>query len=227
MNVDFADVRTVMANRGLALIGIGEAEGENRATVAADQAISSPLLEDINIDGATGILITVTSGSNLSLMEVNEACSIVQEAAHEDANVIFGAVIDETMENRMRITVIATGFEPSDVDSFDKPKRRPSRHEPNINRSFQVNTKPNDNAGQAAFKAPEAPAPEALPNAQDLAMQAPSSKPESSLLMGARIENAPKLPFELTSPKKPDSKIDNLDIPAFLRNGLSDLPKDS
>ena len=130
------------------------------------------------------------------------------------------------MENRMRITVIATGFEPSDVDSFDKPKRRPSRHEPNINRSFQVNTKPNDNAGQAAFKAPEAPAPEALPNAQDLAMQAPS-KPESSLLMGARVENAAQLPFELTSPKKPDSKIDNLDIPAFLRNGLSDLPKDS
>ncbi|MGE0171632.1 MAG: cell division protein FtsZ [Oligoflexales bacterium] len=110
INVDFADVKTVMASMGRALMGIGIAEGPNRAVEAARQAISSPLLEDIDIEGATGILINITAGEDISLMEVNEACSIVQEAAHEDANIIFGAVIDESMGAQIRVTVIATGF---------------------------------------------------------------------------------------------------------------------
>lgn len=110
VNVDFADVKTVMASMGMALMGIGAAEGPNRAVEAARQAISSPLLEDIDIEGATGILINITAGKDITLMEVNEACSIIQEAAHEDANIIFGAVIDDTLGGQIRVTVIATGF---------------------------------------------------------------------------------------------------------------------
>ncbi|MBP6218158.1 MAG: cell division protein FtsZ [Oligoflexales bacterium] len=110
INVDFADVKTVMSSMGQALMGIGKASGPNRAIEAANQAISSPLLEDIDIEGASGILINITAGENVSLLEVNAACSIIQEAAHEDANIIFGAVIDPNMEDEIQVTVIATGF---------------------------------------------------------------------------------------------------------------------
>ncbi len=114
INLDFADIRTVMASKGLALMGTGAATGENRAVEAATAAISSPLLENIKIDGATGIIINVTGGPDLSLMEVNEASTLITEAAHEDAEIIFGAVIDENMGDEVRVTVIATGFEQND-----------------------------------------------------------------------------------------------------------------
>ncbi len=110
INLDFADIRTVMSNRGIALMGTGCATGENRAVEAATAAISSPLLENISIDGATGIIINVTGGPNLSLYEVNEASTLITEAAHEDAEIIFGAVIDDTLGEEIRVTVIATGF---------------------------------------------------------------------------------------------------------------------
>jgi len=110
INLDFADVRTVMAEMGLALMGTGAASGENRAIEAAQRAISSPLLEDITIAGARGILINITGGPGLTLYEVNEASTLVQEEAHDDANIIFGAVIDESLRDEMRVTVIATGF---------------------------------------------------------------------------------------------------------------------
>lgn len=110
INLDFADIRTVMANKGLALMGTGCAKGENRAVEAATQAISSPLLENVKIDGATGIIINVTGGSDLSLYEVNEASTLITEAASEDAEVIFGAVIDPNIIDEVRVTVIATGF---------------------------------------------------------------------------------------------------------------------
>ena len=110
INLDFADVRTVMSEMGLALMGTGSASGENRAIEAAQRAISSPLLEDITISGARGILINVTGGVDLTLYEVNEAATLIQEEAHEEANIIFGAVIDESLRDEMRITVIATGF---------------------------------------------------------------------------------------------------------------------
>ena len=112
INLDFADVRTVMANKGLALMGTGVASGENRAIEAARKAISSPLLEDIAIQGATGIIINITGGPDLTLFEVNEASSLITEEAHEDAEIIFGSVIDETLEDEVRVTVIATGFNP-------------------------------------------------------------------------------------------------------------------
>jgi cell division protein FtsZ len=110
INLDFADVRTVMAEMGLALMGASSASGENRAIEAAQRAISSPLLEDLSIQGARGVLINITGGPDLCLHEVNEAASMIQEEAHHDANIIFGAVIDETITDEIRITVIATGF---------------------------------------------------------------------------------------------------------------------
>ena len=110
INLDFADIRTVMQAKGLSLMGTGSAKGENRAVEAATAAISSPLLENIKIDGATGIIINVTGGPDLSLFEVNEASTLITEAAHEDAEIIFGAVIDDSMTDEVRVTVIATGF---------------------------------------------------------------------------------------------------------------------
>jgi cell division protein FtsZ len=110
INLDFADVRTVMGEMGMALMGTGSASGEKRAVEAAQRAISSPLLEDITITGARGILISVTGGPDMGIYEVNEACMLIQEEAHEDANIIFGAVIDENLKEEMSITVIATGF---------------------------------------------------------------------------------------------------------------------
>jgi len=119
INLDFADIRTVMANKGMAIMGTGTARGENRAVEAASQAISSPLLENISIEGATGIIINVTGGPDLTLWEVNEASTLVTEAAHEDAEVIFGAVINPDMKDEINVTVIATGFQqqPADVMS--------------------------------------------------------------------------------------------------------------
>ena len=111
INVDFADVKAIMFDQGRALMGTGTASGENRAAEAAKIAISSPLLEDSDIEGATGILINVTGGPDMSLLEVNESASLVMNSAHEDANIIFGAVIDETMTDQIKITVVATGFD--------------------------------------------------------------------------------------------------------------------
>ncbi|MGA9565441.1 MAG: cell division protein FtsZ [Candidatus Korobacteraceae bacterium] len=110
INRDFADVKTIMAGMGYAVMGTATARGENRATAAAQAAIASPLLEAGAIDGARGILINVTGSSSLRLAEVNEASTIIQSAAHEDANIIFGAVLDEKMNDEVKITVIATGF---------------------------------------------------------------------------------------------------------------------
>ena len=122
VNLDFADVKTIMFERGMAHMGVGKASGENRAVEAAKQAIHSPMLET-SINGSKGVLLNITGGSSLGLFEVNEAAEIVAEAADPDANIIFGAVIDESLKDELRITVIATGFE-SGEDSF--------RHTPRV-----------------------------------------------------------------------------------------------
>ena len=109
INLDFADVRTIVKDAGTALLGIGMAGGENRAQAAADMAIHSPLLET-SIDGARGLLLNITGGSDLTLYEVNEAAGVISEAADDDANIIFGAVVDERLEGKISITVVATGF---------------------------------------------------------------------------------------------------------------------
>ncbi len=111
INVDFADVRTIMSDQGRALMGMGMAAEEGRAINAAQQAINSPLLEDVTIQGARGILMNITAGSDLRLHEIDEAASLIHDAAHEDCNIIFGAVIDPNMGDAIRITVIATGFD--------------------------------------------------------------------------------------------------------------------
>ena len=110
INLDFADVRTIMSEMGMAIMGCGIARGENRAVEAAQRAISSPLLEDMSIRGARGVLINITGSADLALHEINDASSLIQEEAHPEANIIFGAVIDESMGDELRITVIATGF---------------------------------------------------------------------------------------------------------------------
>ena len=112
INLDFADVKTIMAGMGLAMMGTGVAEGKDRAVEAARRAISSPLLEGASVNGSRGVIINVTGGPDLSLVEVCEASSIVQEAADEDANIIFGAVVDPALKGKVKITVIATGFGP-------------------------------------------------------------------------------------------------------------------
>jgi cell division protein FtsZ len=117
INLDFADVKTIMSGMGFAIMGTGLGEGETRAIDAANRAISSPLLEDASVKGARGVIINVTGGPDFSLVEVSEASTIIQEAAHEDANIIFGAVIDPNMEGKVKITVIATGFDRPDVKS--------------------------------------------------------------------------------------------------------------
>ncbi len=111
INVDFADVVTIMKGRGMALMGTGAATGPDRAREAAQQAISSPLLEDVRIEGATGLLVNITGGAKTSLRDVNAALSLIQDAVHEDTDTIFGAVVDPTMGDEIRITVVATGFD--------------------------------------------------------------------------------------------------------------------
>ena len=110
INLDFADVTTVMSGMGLAVMSTGVGEGENRAVDAATQSVSSPLLEEASVEGARAVIVNVTGGSDLSMIEVSEATSVIYEAAHEEANIIFGAVIDPSMQDRVKITVIATGF---------------------------------------------------------------------------------------------------------------------
>jgi cell division protein FtsZ len=124
INLDFADVKTIMAGMGVALMGTGMASGQNRAVAAAEKAISSPLLEDVSIRGARGVLINITAGTSLSLSEVNEAASLIREEASDEANIIFGTVIDEALGDELKVTVVATGFEPNVAEGPWKNPRK-------------------------------------------------------------------------------------------------------
>ncbi|WP_027623331.1 cell division protein FtsZ [Clostridium lundense] len=146
VNLDFADVRTIMTDRGLAHMGVGKGSGDNRAQEAAKQAISSPLLET-SIVGATGVLLNITGGCDLGLLEINEAAEIVQQAADPDANIIFGAVIDENLKDEIRITVIATGFE------CEKEKKRESENFNVGNIANNANNTNNQSQSQANSEA--------------------------------------------------------------------------
>jgi cell division protein FtsZ len=147
INLDFADVRTVMSETGMALMGTGIASGENRSVEAAQKAISSPLLEDITIEGARGVLINITGGQDMTLSEINEATSLVQKEAHEEANIIWGMVIDEGMKEALRVTVIATGFGKVEQKSASRVKKvapisfsmRENRDIPTFMRRVKVN----------------------------------------------------------------------------------------
>ena len=141
INLDFADVRTIMSEMGMAMMGAAISAGENRAVEAAQHAISSPLLEDVSIKGARGVLINITGGPTLSLHEVNEAATLIQEEADDDANIIFGAVIDEHMGDEVRITVIATGFGSFDrarepIRPVERESERPDARRPGVVREL-------------------------------------------------------------------------------------------
>jgi len=208
INLDFADVRTVMNEAGVALMGSGIGIGETRAEDAARAAISSPLLEDLSIDGARGVLINITGGEEMTLFEVNEASVLIQEAAHEDANIIFGAVIDEEMpEGEMRVTVIATGLN----DQHDTRRRRPEiegdRESDNLS---PIRESVGFEEVQPASSAPTPPAagPAPLPKVESLP---PPMSAEELAATGADFAS----PFE-----------DELDTPTFLRRRTTDDSSD-
>jgi len=220
INLDFADVRSIMAEMGMAMMGAATASGENRAVEAAQRAISSPLLEDVSIKGARGLLINVTGGSDMALYEVNEAASLIQEEAHEDANIIFGAVIDEGMTDEIRVTVIATGF--GDLEKHSSSLR--------YSPSGTPITTPIAAASTRAVDPMEAKPAAAAPAGQ--VRMFPSNKPIRR--MGMIVDdNALDIPAfrrrgedsELAEGEKlePNSLLDGddkLDIPTFLRKHL-------
>ena len=172
INLDFADVRTVMSMGGAALMAIGHASGDDRAQIAAEQALSNRLL-DVTIDGARGILFNVTGGPDLSLYEINQAASVIRETSHPDVNLIFGAVIDEEMADEIRITVIATGFEQS----------IPSRH-------------------RMTHRAPERPTRPPVRESVPARSERPAPRPK---------------PQRESTEQSSSFRLDDLDIPAFLR----------
>ena len=203
INRDFADVKAIMAGMGYAVMGAATAAGEHRTTEAAQRAIASPLLEAGAIDGARGILINITGSSSLKLAEVQQACTIIQGAAHEDANIIFGAVLDEKMKDSVKITVIATGFKESDIrnqrraESFDPVIV--SRHHGRSHVSEPV-TEP-EPVFEPAFE-PD-PAPAAF---QESASPAPHSAPRAEVISLDGMRAAP-----------PSYSPEDLDVPAFMR----------
>ncbi|KYH43964.1 cell division protein FtsZ [Branchiibius sp. NY16-3462-2] len=186
INLDFADVKSVMQGAGSALMGIGSARGDDRAIKAAELAISSPLLE-ASIDGAQGVLLSVQGGSDLGLFEINEAARLVQEAAHPEANIIFGAVIDDALGDEVRVTVIAAGF-----DGGAPQRRADDRALGQIQSASRPQEQPT--------AAPQAPAAPVEPGSQDSAP--PSSAPASAVVP----------PNEVTFDDRPD-----LDVPDFLK----------
>jgi len=214
INLDFADVKTIMSGMGVAMMGTGIAEGDGRAMSAAQKAIQSPLLEDSSVNGARGVIINVTGGPDMSLMEVNEASSIIQEAAHEDANIIFGAVVDPALQGKVKITVIATGFD----------RRHGSRGVPaaatqtpvDLNTYTAHLNRPAEAPGHAGGAQPTATAPQPAVNISrrppiDLTLPTTATGPLTGAGTGAvsGVKSQAELgDLELGSP---------FDVPAFLR----------
>jgi cell division protein FtsZ len=201
INVDFADVKAVMSGAGLALMGIGYGRGDTRAMDAARAAISSPLLDNISVDGATGVLINFMGGPDLRLREVNEAASMIQESAGEDANIIFGAVINENMRDVVKVTIIATGF-PSEAAAFDG--RVVSTSMPMIHSRAPSIQQPQRNA----YQAPVSVQPRPQQHAVGQSMSGRSSVPPVQNPMGRSTR-----PMGTVSMKE-----DEFDIPTFLRH---------
>ena len=194
INVDFADVKTIMSDRGMALMGTGRASGDKRAVAAMQQAISSPLLEDITIDGATGLLINITGGRDMTLQEVNEALTLVHDAADAEAEIIFGSLIDDGVKDEVKITIIATGFGPRDV------KHRPSVAHPQAAQSVRA---------PPASPREEIPAPASA----KLAVRTTSVADGRLAATVRHVPRDPSLPVD----------EDQFDIPTFLRrHGPSD-----
>jgi cell division protein FtsZ len=208
INLDFADVRTIMSEGGAALMAVGRAEGDDRARHAAEAAISSALL-DVTIDGARGILFNITGGPDLSLFEVNEAAAIIKESAHPEVNLIFGAQIDESMGDEIRITVIATGFEQSRVArKIEQPAYRP-------NTSAQRGSSVQQNAAQQPRPAQQFT--QSQPPAQSPAYQ-PPDQPEQPAQAASQPRPAQQDKDNFSSRVYEE---DNIEIPTFLRRRSS------
>jgi cell division protein FtsZ len=203
INVDFANVRTVMQSRGMALMGTGRAQGQNRALEAVHRAVSSPLLEEVAIHGATGILLNVTGGPDLRLFEVNECAGFIQEQAHEDANIIFGAVVDERMGADLSVTVIATGFDGPSEHLSERPMQelRTGREDLDIPTHIRRNTRFAEL--QSVPPQTQQPVSERLPVARPAAPVRP--QPVRELRSAAESDLAKQLEDE------------EYDVPTFLR----------
>jgi cell division protein FtsZ len=220
INVDFADVRTIMSCTGKALMGTGYGRGASRAMEAADVAINSPLLDDISIAGATGILINFTAGPDVKLKEVREAASMVQEAAHEDANIIFGLVTDPNMEDVVKVTVIATGFDTAAIDAQLTAAGAQHAHHPSA--SYQALTPAQSVRSPAQQALARSAAPQALPIS---ASRAPAQAQTRTVLArpAHRVESAPRhasmAETQITRAFGAAAIGDEavLDIPAYLR----------
>jgi cell division protein FtsZ len=205
INLDFADVKSVMSEAGSALMGIGSARGDDRAVAAAEMAISSPLLE-ASIDGARGVLLSISGGSDLGLFEINEAAQLVSEAAHPEANIIFGAVIDDALGDEVRVTVIAAGF-----DGGQPPARRE-------NVLGAGAGKREEQPAPAARPAPEPPSRPTGIGSVPIREEAPAPAPAEQPAPVNEIPQAPSSPH--VPPARPsyaDSAAEELDVPDFLK----------
>jgi len=214
INLDLADVKTIMSGMGMAMMGTGIAEGEDRAMQAARRAISSPLLEDTSVNGARGVIINVTGGPDMSLIEVSEASSIVQEAADEEANIIFGAVVDPALKGKIKITVIATGFLAS---ALSRPVGAPG-HTP-------VDLTQYADSGRSRPEIPIAAAPAATASRFSIARRPIVDLPLAAAAgvgVGAPLALSGAAESALADALQPDGDSDldlgsRFDVPAFLR----------
>ncbi|HET6438037.1 MAG TPA: cell division protein FtsZ [Anaeromyxobacter sp.] len=197
VNVDFADVRTIMRGQGMALMGTGRSSGDRRAVEAMQAAINSPLLEDVTLDGATGLLVNITGGPSLTLFEVNEAVSMAQSAADPEANIIFGSVIDERLGNEVKITVIATGFQAREERS----------------RAMARRAEPAESREAAALRTVPPPLP-------DEAVQPPRTAAVAAAPVRKPVP-AGRQPLVFRP-----AEDDQYDIPAFLRRGGTGIPRE-
>jgi cell division protein FtsZ len=211
VNVDFADVKTVMSQMGRALMGTGIAKGQNRARMAAEMAVASPLLDDISVEGATGVLINIVGGPDLKMKEIQEAASLVQEQAHEDANIIFGASIDETLGENVKVTVIATGFDAEERQAAIESAAQRVSVAPQTIQSARP-----QQYTQPTMMRPQAPAIEQIPA---IAPRRTQHAHEARSVPSQSIQRAP-VSRERTAPASTDAfpNFDNeWDIPAFQR----------
>jgi cell division protein FtsZ len=227
VNVDFADVKTVMSNMGRALMGTGIAKGQNRARLAAEMAVSSPLLDDISVDGATGVLINIVGGPDLKMREIQEAASLVQEQAHEEANIIFGASIDEQLGENVKVTVIATGFDVQErMASLDHAARAQIPAAPSTVPSMQMHAGPGSMGSHAPRHTHAQPVFSSAPPSRIDHGHVPafsnrrvSAAPASREVHDARVQPAStRIPTRERSANFPAFDTD-WDVPAFQRKG--------
>lgn len=210
INVDFADVKSIMTGMGMALMGTGIAKGENRAIESAQRAISSPLLEETSIEGARGVLINIAGGHDLTLHEVAEAARIISEAVDPEANIISGMVIDPDLSDEMKVTVIATGFDRITERQFERVPERPVAS--NLRQRLQSRLQEPSEA-ETVTPAPSAPAPTAPPAPTQSAP--PVSAPAVALRPEASREPSPSPPEPAQSPQQPAADSDDPEVPFY------------